>query len=121
MDKDILNYLDKVGRYVQGASEKGFEVYVHGVFVNSIFMTLIGLIIISAIVITCYKLIKKYFETDEYKSMDLDDLFFVSILPLLLVIVILVIGFILVIDNITGIFAPDYVAIKQIIDGIGGK
>lgn len=76
MDKDILKYLDKVGQYVQGASEKGFEVYVHGVFVNSISMTLIGLIIISAIVITCYKLIKKYFETDEYNRMDLDDLFF---------------------------------------------
>jgi len=121
MDEDILNYLDKVGQYVQGASEKGFEVYVHGVFVKSILMTLIGLIIISVIAIASYKVIKKYFETDEYERINIDDLIMISIIPLFLVSAIFVTAFIIVTTNITGIFAPDYVAIKQIIDGIGGK
>lgn len=85
MDKDILNYLDKVGQHLQGASEKGFEVYVNGVFVKSLLMTLIGLIIISVIAIASYKVIKKvikkYFETEEYERINIDDLIMLSIIP----------------------------------------
>ena len=109
MDKDILNYLDKVGQYVQGASEKGFEVYVHGVFVESLIYSILGFIMIVISIITITMVFKKL----EYK----DDISFYSIILGLFIII----GVIIIFSKATGIFAPDYVAIKQIIDGIGGK
>lgn len=53
-----------------------------------------------------------------FKKMDyMDDAMFWSITPSLLAIL----GVVLIVFKATGVFAPDYVAIKQIIDGIGGK
>lgn len=109
MDKDILKYLDKVGQYVQGTSEKGFEVYVHGVFIESVTYTVIGLIMIILAAIT----IKIIFKKVDYTN----DAYWYSTLPALVAFI----GFMFIVISATGIFAPDYVAIKQIIDGIGGK
>lgn len=109
MDKDILNHLDKVGQYVQGASEKGFEVYVNGVFVESLIYSVIAFVVIVISAIAIKMIINKM----EYE----DEVLFWSLGPTIFILMgVLVISF-----NITGIFAPDYVAIKQIIDGIGGK
>lgn len=107
MDKDILNYLDKVGQYIQGASEKGFEVYVHGVFVESLIYLILGFITVVISIVTITMLFKK--------MDDKDDAAFWSITPSLLAIL----GVVLIVFKTTGVFAPDYVAIKQIIDGIG--
>lgn len=111
MDKDILNYLNQVGKYIQGASEKGFETYVHGVFVESIIKSLIGLVIIigfiyltKLIIINWGKISDKNFEA-------------IVLFPLMF----LVIGVILLSFGLVGIFAPDYVAIKEIVNGISGK
>ena len=42
MDKQILEYLDKVERKIGGVAEQGFDVYVHGVFVESLINSIIG-------------------------------------------------------------------------------
>ena len=42
MDKQILEYLDKVGEKIGGVAEQGFDVYVHGVFVESLINSIIG-------------------------------------------------------------------------------
>ena len=109
MDKDILNYLDKVGQYVQGASEKGFEVYVHGVFVESLLYLILGFIMVVISIVAITMVFKKL----ERK----DDISFYSVILGLFIII----GVILISSKATGVFAPDYVAIKQIIDGTGGK
>lgn len=111
MDKDILNYLDKVGQYIQGASEKGFETYVHGVFVESIIKSLIGLVLIIAS-IYLIKLLIIHWEKISDKNFEP-----IVIFPLMF----LVIGGILLSFGLVGIFAPDYVAIKEIVKGISNK
>lgn len=58
MDKQILEYLDKVGEKIGGVAEQGFDVYVHGVFVESLINSIIGFLMIIvpiAIVALIYK------------------------------------------------------------------
>ncbi|OLF32230.1 hypothetical protein [Staphylococcus sp. 47.1] len=111
MDKEILNYLDKVGQYLQGAGEKGFETYVHGVFVSSLVKTIIGITLI-VIAVFLIKLAINYWDNIVSEDMEI----YVIAIPIMFVIGALTLG-----SNITGIFAPDYVAIKEIAENIGGK
>ncbi|MBU6112528.1 hypothetical protein [Mammaliicoccus lentus] len=127
MDKDILKYLDKVGQYVQGASEKGFEVYVHGVFVESIVIGISGLLvtIISLSILFWlqygYWVSKKNDMSNGFRNRFFNEISTSTVVGTVIFAVLSVLGIIVMCSNITGIFAPDYVAIKQIIDGIGGK
>lgn len=127
MDKDILNYLDKVGQYVQGASEKGFEVYAHGVFVESIVIGISGLLvtIISLSILFWlqygYWLSKKNDMSNGFRNRFFNEISTSTVVGTVIFAVLSVLGIIVMCSNITGIFAPDYVAIKQIINGIGGK
>lgn len=146
MDKEILNYLDKVGQYLQGAGEKGFETYVHGVFVQSLIYSIVGAILLSvaiALIVIGWKFInkeiyvtvpekeefsffgenkKKIIPEREVRDGDAEETYqciafvmgFVSIISAAF-------GICLLIANITGVFAPDYVAIKEIVENIGGK
>ncbi|MCD8896575.1 hypothetical protein [Mammaliicoccus sciuri] len=109
MDKDILNYLDQVGQYIQGASEKGFETYVHGVFVESLIYSILGFIMVVISIIAITLIFKKMNYTD--------DALFWSIMPSLLGIF----GVVLITFKVTGVIAPDYVVIKEIVKGISGK
>lgn len=129
MDKDILKYLDKVGQYVQGASEKGFEVYAHGVFVESITGTVFGLVLTIISLLSVYLIQrgvwigKKYFNkksvfVEGYANQYTSTPAFIGTIAFG---ILSLIGIIMIACSLTGIFAPDYVAIKQIIDGIGGK
>lgn len=111
MEKEILNYLDKVGQYLQGAGEKGFETYVHGVFVSSLVQTIIGITLVVTAVFLIMLAIKYW---NNIVSGDME--IFLIAIP-----VILVIGMLTLASNITGVFAPDYVAIKEIAENIGGK
>lgn len=53
MDKQVVEYLDKIGCSLQDYGKTGFETYTNGVFVESLIMTGIGLLLILiAILIT---------------------------------------------------------------------
>lgn len=111
MDKEILNYLDKVGQYLQGAGEKGFETYVHGVFVSSLIGTIFGLILIVASIFLT-KIAIKHWSFIVYRDMEV----FAFSIPVLFII-----GVVMLATSVVGVFAPDYVAIKEIAENIGGK
>lgn len=144
MDKDILNYLDQVGQYIQGASEKGFETYVHGVFISSLIYSIIGVVLLIIATILClisWKLYKKevYYtvpEREDYiyfgetktipehqerdgKAEERNSHVALTLIGISLFLIIS--GTFFVISSITGIFAPDYVAIKEIVNSISGK
>ncbi|MFK5673013.1 hypothetical protein ACI6CX_01515 [Mammaliicoccus sciuri] len=144
MDKDILNYLDQVGQYIQGASEKGFETYVHGVFISSLIYSIIGVVLLIIATILCvisWKLYKKevyytvpereayriFGETEiipEYQERDGKAEERNSHVALTLIgisLFLIISGTFFVISSIPGIFAPDYVAIKEIVNSISGK
>ncbi|WP_312684245.1 hypothetical protein [Mammaliicoccus sciuri] len=144
MDKDILNYLDQVGQYIQGASEKGFETYVHGVFVSSVIYSIVGVVLLIIATILCvisWKLYKKevyytvpereayrYFgetktipEHQERDSEAEEINLYVSLIIIVVSLLLFISGTFFVISSITGIFAPDYVAIKEIVKGITNK
>lgn len=146
MDKEILNYLDKVGQYLQGTAEKGFETYVHGVFVQSLIYTIVGallLCIAMTLIVIVWRLFKKKvyitvpereefsFSAEnkkeiipEHQKRDGDaeerNLYIAGIMGVLSMSLTLI-GIAFVIANVTGVFAPDYVAIKEIAENIGGK
>ncbi|MFQ3904457.1 hypothetical protein ABLV98_15460 [Staphylococcus sp. 50Mo3-1] len=121
MDKDIMNYLDKVGQYLQGAGEKGFETYVHGVWVTSLIYTLIGVLLLALIPVV-YILASRSIEKVEKVKSYLDDSdTAISVIAWAIMFGCFIVGTSLTIFNITGIFAPDYVAIKEIAENIGGK
>ncbi|MEM5397917.1 hypothetical protein [Staphylococcus gallinarum] len=146
MDKEILNYLDKVGKYLQGAGEKGFETYVHGVFVQSLIYTIVGALLLFlaiTLIVVGWKLFRKKVyvtvpEREEFsffgenkkkiipEHQERDDdaeernLYVAETMGIVSIFLIFF-GIVFVIANITGIFAPDYVAIKEIAENIGGK
>lgn len=146
MDKEILNYLDKVGKYLQGAGEKGFETYVHGVFVQSLIYTILGVLLLcltTTLIVVSWKLfIKKVYVTvpeseefsffgenkkkiiPEHKKRDYvaeERNAYIAGLIGIVSILLTFFGIGCVVVNITGVFAPDYVAIKEIAENIGGK
>lgn len=146
MDKEILNYLDKVGQYLQGAGEKGFETYVHGVFVQSLIYTIVGALLVclaTTLIVVSWKLFKKevyitvpereefsFFGENkkkiipEHQKRDDDaeerNLYIAGTMGIVSIILTFF-GIVFVVANITGVFAPDYVAIKEIAGSIGGK
>ncbi|MEB7800423.1 hypothetical protein NGC89_02935 [Staphylococcus xylosus] len=146
MDKEILNYLDKVGKYLQGAGEKGFETYVHGVFVQSLIYTIVGALLLclaTTLIVVGWKLFKKevyitvpereefsFFAENkksiipEHQKRDDDaeetNLYIAGTMGIISMFLTLF-GIAFVIANVTGVFAPDYVAIKEIAENIGGK
>ncbi|QKQ06011.1 hypothetical protein HSZ49_09295 [Staphylococcus saprophyticus] len=146
MDKEILNYLDKVGKYLQGAGEKGFETYVHGVFVQSLIYTIVGALLLclaTTLIIVGWKLFtKKVYVTvpereefspfaenkrriiPEHQKRDDEaeeiNLYIAGIMGIVSTFLVMF-GIAFVVANITGVFAPDYVAIKEIAENIGGK
>lgn len=124
MDKQVVEYLDKIGCSLQDYGKTGFETYTNGVFVESLIMTGIGLLLILiAILITIqsYKDIKYGYinnvTTLFYNPKDnecVDDVFVV----MGVCVITFIFGSLFLISNITGVFAPDYVALKEIIEGI---
>lgn len=117
MDKQILQYLDKVGEKIGGVAEQGFDVYVHGVFVESITMSIIGLLLIilpTFITVIGCKKIKPNDEIIGFEESTIMALLFTGIL----FVVLILIGIFMVVFNVVGVFAPDYVAIKNIVEGI---
>lgn len=146
MDKEILSYLDKVGKYLQGAGEKGFETYVHGVFVQSLIYFIVGVVLLciaASLIVIGWKLFKKevYYtvpEREEFalfaenkkrivpehqkRDVEAEDIYSQIALGMGIISIILAFfGIVFVIANIGGVFAPDYVAIKEIAENIGGK
>ncbi|MEQ7790742.1 hypothetical protein [Staphylococcus nepalensis] len=146
MDKEILNYLDKVGQYLQGAGEKGFETYVHGVFVQSLIYTIVGVLLLclaTTLIVVGWKLFKKevYITVPEREEFSFFAENKMRIIPEtqkrdddaeernlhvagtmgIVSTFLTFFGIVFVVANITGVFAPDYVAIKEIAENIGGK
>lgn len=123
MDKEILNYLDKVGQYLQGAGEKGFETYVHGVWVSSLVNTLIGVLLLALIPIVYILADRSITKVEKVKS-SLDDEGIDTGICLIAWIImggLFLVGILNITFNFTGILTPDYVAIKEIAKSIGGK
>ncbi|UXS61006.1 hypothetical protein [Staphylococcus ureilyticus] len=112
MDKEVLNYLDKAGQYLQGAGEKGFKTYVHGVWVESLIFISLGLLIAFigvGVFLFFFKHSKVVNEDETYRDED----FITAGLVCLGVFVLMGLPFVIL--NITGVFAPDYVAIKEML------
>ncbi|MGE6949164.1 MULTISPECIES: hypothetical protein [Staphylococcus] len=117
MDKQILEYLDKVGEKIGGVAKEGFDVYVHGVFVESLIMSIIGLLFIIvpiSVIVISYKKIKL---TEDVINSE-GDISIAMIFVGVLFILSIVIGLMTLSSYITGVFAPDYVAIKDIVEGV---
>lgn len=117
MDKQILQYLDKVGEKIGGVAKEGFDVYIHGVFVESLIMSIIGwLLIIVPISLTVigHKKIKPNNDVLGFEENTIIALLFTGIL----FVVLILIGIFMVIFNAVGVFAPDYVAIKNIVESV---
>ncbi|HDP5919716.1 hypothetical protein [Staphylococcus aureus] len=127
MDKQILNYLDKVGEKLSGVTAKGFDIYVHGVFVKSIVWSIFSFVGIIACIVTLIVTLKL---TNKAKRDKEECIFysakydFTTVLSFALTFGSSLMGFLLflaLVSNVVGIFAPDYVVIKEIIKSIGGK
>ncbi|MCO4332643.1 hypothetical protein [Staphylococcus hyicus] len=113
MDDKILSYLDKVGEKISGVAEKGFDVYIHGVFVTSLIYSIIGVVLIILAIVAMY-ITARLNNTEKYN--EFKEMFEISVFiigPFGIVV-----GFVFVVANIVGVFAPDYVALKQIVEGV---
>lgn len=113
MDDKILSYLDKVGEKISGVAEKGFDVYIHGVFVTSLTYSIIGIVLIILAIAAMY-ITARLNNSEEYNEFKEMFKIFVFIIGLFGIVV----GFVFVLANIVGVFAPDYVALKQIVEGV---
>ncbi|MGL4008188.1 hypothetical protein [Staphylococcus nepalensis] len=117
MDKEILNYLDNVGQYLQGAGEKGFETYVHGVWVSSLIYGSLGLLLLIIGIVFFITFANKKILKENEEFIDREKRAF----GIGLLIIFGLLGTVIIMYNSIGIFAPDYVAIKEISESIGGK
>lgn len=124
MDKQILQYLDKVGEKIGGVAKEGFDVYIHGVFIQSLIGTIvcsISTIIVIFSVIQAFLKIQKGIKNQEnnfYWDTSLGgDVRITILIPFLELILLIAIIFSLY-NNLIGLFAPDYVAIKNIVEGV---
>lgn len=112
--------ISEAGKYLKDISSQGFETYVQGVWASSLAYTLIGLLCLILIPFV-YKYADKSIEKVKEKKSFLDDtntgIFLIgwTIIGVLFVVGLLSIGF-----NIIGIFAPEYVAIKELISSVRG-
>lgn len=118
--------ISEVGKYLKDISSQGFETYVQGVWASSIVYTLIGLICL-AIIPFIYKFADRSIDKLEEKSSSndsdvyvLDSSTTIAIIGWLTIALLVCAGLLLVGFNIIGIFAPEYVAIKELIRGIKG-
>ena len=117
MDDKVIS---EAGKYLKDISSQGFETYVQGVWVSSIVYTLIGLICLVLIPFV-YKFADRSIDKIKEKKSFLDDsdtgVFVMgwAIISILLCVGVLLVGF-----NIIGVFAPEYVAIKELISNIKG-
>ncbi|PTF70251.1 hypothetical protein [Staphylococcus chromogenes] len=113
MDDKILSYLDKVGEKISGVAEKGFDVYIHGVFVTSLIYSIIGVVLVILGIAGMHIALRlnNGEENNDFKEMFQIATFIIS--PM-----IIIVGFVFVIANIVGVFAPDYIALKQIVEGV---
>ena len=123
MDDKMIN---EVGKYLKDISSQGFETYVQGVWASSIVFTLIGLICL-AIIPFVYKFADRSIDKlglgDEGSLDDLDKHIadsVIFILGWLIIAILACVGLLLIGFNIIGIFAPEYVAIKELISNIKG-
>lgn len=118
--------ISEAGKYLKDISSQGFETYVQGVWASSIVYTLIGLI---CLIITpfVYKFATRSIDKIEEKSsLNYSDIYVVDTgtvifsIGWLIIATLLCVGLLLVGFNIIGIFAPEYVAIKELISNIKG-
>ena len=123
MDDKMIN---EVGKYLKDISSQGFETYVQGIWASSIVFTLIGLICL-AIIPFVYKFADRSIDKlglgDEGSLDDLDKHIadsVIFILGWLIIAILACVGLLLIGFNIIGIFAPEYVAIKELISNIKG-
>src|SRR5699024_10358513 len=110
MDKEILNYLDKVGQYLQGAGERGFETYVHGVRVSSVeerslglLLLIIGIVFLITFANKIVLEVNEEFIGRENRACGLGVLIIFRLLSM-----------VIIKYNCICIFAPDYGAINEI-------
>jgi len=118
--------ISEAGKYLKDISSQGFETYVQGVWASSIVYTLIGLICLALIPFV-YKFADRSIDKVEEKSFLKDsDVYLLdpgtAIVGIGWVIIAILVcsGLLLVGFNIIGVFAPDYIAIKEIIRNIKG-
>src|SRR5699024_2400069 len=117
MDKEILNYLDKVGQYLQGAGEKGFETYVHGVGVSRLVDGSLGRVLLIICIVFFITFANKKILKENEEFIDRE----IRAFGIVLLIIFGLLGIVIIMYNSIGIFAPDYVAIKEIAENIGVK
>lgn len=120
MDK-ALEYIDKLAAKLGIAAEHVYGVLVKQAYANGVTDVLIGVLVIAAaILLSAYtvRFVKKRLKTHGMDGVDL----FVLISFCLVFIVLPVFGGIAsVADGIKALVNPEYYAIKEILDTIGGK
>lgn len=118
--------ISEAGKYLKDISSQGFEVYVQGVWASSIVYTLIGLLCLALIPFV-YKFADRSIDKLEEKSSlkDSDVYVFdpgtaIAGIGWVIIAILICSGILLVGFNIIGVFAPEYVAIKELISNIKG-
>lgn len=111
--------ISEAGKYLKDISSQGLETYVQGIWISSIIYTLIGLICITLIPFV-YKYADRSIDKLKDRSYldDSDTVVFCA--GWVLITVFACVGLLLIGTNIIGIFAPEYVAIKELISNIKG-
>lgn len=120
MDK-AMEYIDKLAAKLGVAAEHVYEVLVKQAIANGVANVLIGaLVIAAAILLSAYtvRFVKKRLKTH---GMDGVDLFVLIIFCLVFIVLPVFGGIASVADGITALVNPEYYAIKEILDTIGGK
>lgn len=123
MDDKMIN---EVGKYLKDIGSQGFETYVQGVWASSIVYTLIGLICLAIIPFVFKYANRTIDKLEEKSSLNDSDVYVldssttIAISGWLIIAILACVGLLLIGFNIIGIFAPEYVAIKELISNIKG-
>ena len=113
MDKELLS---EAGKYLKDVSSQGFQTYVDGLWVTSVVWASIGVLLLVLSVICLFTAIKFY--KLEYIVRKEEESNAGTILSGCLMVMFLIFGLALLFTNLSGIIAPEYVAINELIQSI---
>lgn len=116
MDKELIS---EAGKYLKDVSSQGFQTYVEGLWATSILWASVGGFLLLLSVICLFISIKFY--KLEYIANEENEEYIWTSLSISFMVVFFISGFIMVAFNLSGIVAPDYVAINKLIQNIKGE
>lgn len=127
MDKNILSHLENLENKLSVTAQRGFEVYTNGVYIKSLLCFSFGLILFIIFSLFLLFISKKILKSKKEK---LESIFYdieystlsgVGVCSVFGSIILIITGIIMFTTSVLGIFAPDYVAINELIEGVKNK